>query len=670
MVAGQASDDALRDRLFDLMATTAQTAAQSAAYHIERGRYLAQVGGYEQAVRHFQSVMVDPVLAAAAYGKVNTTGTSPAGASAQRDLLALVREQGRAIYRRYDALAKQELESLLAQGDAPPNPDALARIAKRYPLALSASRALLIAAEQLELAGEPIGALSQYQQALASAMTPDQRQSAAGALLSFYEKSQRPIEAIALLRRLARENNVIQPLRAGQPARIEQWRVVFSAIDRRAGVAIDPPQSLASPIILSGRLLLPPPGLDPAALNGTLLVHTGDGMITRLDADQSVLWTTPIVGRQLYALADDQGQLLVWSVDTRKLIALDSATGATLWDAPADLSILEDASANAGARRVLPDALPWVHVGPSVVCFTSRTGRVMGVDRYRGELRWSVDTGIARVTAFAADPWTIVVAGVFGRELNLDHGKLVLLDMYTGNPLLPQVDLHVGFMPQIVGLDAGQVIAVAKTNARVTLFDIATGETIWQQALSGINASPQGIARSGVLAIEDVAGMIHTMRLGDDRAVVARFRLAAPRSHDQVVMRRLDDGLMLFGPQGAVAIQNDGTLRWRSAPHTGQGALHQALVGDSRIALIASVDLAGNPDLLIAQGQAVTYRLDMLSRDTGLLERSYTLGPIRGQLDPRRAVLTRAGIAIDMGTETLLLPPADADSPDPNRVSN
>ncbi|XAL99934.1 PQQ-binding-like beta-propeller repeat protein [Phycisphaeraceae bacterium D3-23] len=54
------ASDALRGRLFDFMAQAAQSATQSAAYHIERGSHLVAVGGYEQAVRHYQSVMVDP----------------------------------------------------------------------------------------------------------------------------------------------------------------------------------------------------------------------------------------------------------------------------------------------------------------------------------------------------------------------------------------------------------------------------------------------------------------------------------------------------------------------------------------------------------------------------------------------------------------------------------
>ncbi|MFI4861594.1 MAG: PQQ-binding-like beta-propeller repeat protein [Phycisphaerales bacterium JB063] len=662
--AGSPASDALRGRLYDYMARAAQSAEQSAAYHIECGRHLVTVGGYEQAVRHFQSVMVDPTLASAAYSPVGSPASSPAAGTAQRALVALVSEHGRGIYQRYDALAKQELETLLAGGDA--DADALSRIAQRYPLAMSASRALLTAADRLENAGQAIGALSQYQQALASAMTIDQQQTAAGALLTYYEKSHRRGEALSLLTRLSREGGAVRPQRDGEPTSIEEWRDVFLALDAQAELALDPPASLGSPVVLPGRLLLPPPGLNPDALSGALLIHTDEGEVAKLGASgRETLWSTPVPGRQLYALADEQGQVLVWSVDAEVLVALDSATGAMLWDSATDLSALSTTQnsvmpardAGLGAGRVLPESLPFVSVGPSVVCFTSRNGRVLGVDRYRGSQRWSVDTGVPQVTAVAADPWTLVVAGIVGPEIDLNHGKLVLLDLYTGSPVLERVDLHVGFRPQIVGLDAGRLVAVGQSGARVTVFDAATGETQWQQTLSDKPATANGLAHGGVVAVENTAGMVQVMRLEEPSEVVSRFRIAYEDDAGKARMLRLGDGLLVFGTNGVVVLSGGGQVMWRDAPRTGGGVVYQALAGESRAALIASIDAAGDPDLLLAQGQTVSYRIDLVARAGGRLEQTYTLGPIQGQLDPRRAAITHAGIAIAMGPQTLLVPP-------------
>ncbi|XAL99933.1 PQQ-binding-like beta-propeller repeat protein [Phycisphaeraceae bacterium D3-23] len=577
-------------------------------------------------------------------------------------MVALVNEHGRGIYQRYDALAKQELETLLATGAA--DPDSLSRIAQRYPLALSASRALLTAAERLEAEGQPIGALSQYQQALASAMTDDQRRAAAGALLVYYEGSNRRDEAMSLLTRLAREGAQVQPERGGEPTTIEQWRSVFLAMDAHADGALDPPVALADPVVIPGRLLLPPPGLNPEALNGALLIHTAEGSVALMDASgRAAAWSVPVPGRQLYVLADDQGQVLVWSVDAQRLVALDSATGEILWDQPTDLSVLSEEpegvhAGQANVGRVLPEELPFVSVGPSVICFTARSGRVVGVDRYRGAVRWSVETGVPSVTAVAVDPWTLVVAGILGPEIDLSRGKLVLLDLYTGSPVLDRVDLHVGFRPQVIGLDAGRLVAVGQRGARVTVFDAATGETQWQQTLSDKPATPNGLAHGGVVAVENTAGMVQVMRLDEPASVISRFRIALEGGAGDAEMRRMGDGLVVFGAHGVVAIAPDGKVRWRDAPRVGGGAVHQALAGNSRVALIASIDAAGNPDLLLAQGQHVSYRIDLISRASGLLEHTYTLGPVHGPLDPRRAAITHAGLAIAMGPQTMLIPPA------------
>ncbi|MEM9414691.1 MAG: PQQ-binding-like beta-propeller repeat protein [Planctomycetota bacterium] len=660
---GSPASDALRDRLFDFMAEAAQSATQSAAYHIERGKHLVSVGSYEQAVRHFQSVMVDPALAAAAYRPIGSSASSPAGGTAQRTLVALVDEHGRGIYQRYDALAKQELETLIARGNT--DPELLSRIAQRYPLALSASRALMAAAAHLEAAGQPIGALCQYQQALASAMTGDQQQAAAGALLSYYEKTRRRAEAMSLLTRLTRESSSLRPQRGGEPTPLDQWREVFLAIEARDDLALDPPSALASPVVLPGRLLLPPPGLHSEALNGSLLIHTAQGQVAWMDATgRRAKWTAHVAGRQLYVLAVDSGQVLVWSVDGQALVALDSETGETLWNVSTDLSDsgrlpAEGHVGQAAPGRMLPEELPFVSVGPSVVCFTSRAGHVVGIDRYRGTLRWSVDTGIPHVTAITADPWTLAVAGVMGPELDLRHGKIVLLDLYTGSPALEHVDLHVGFMPQVVGLDAGRLVVVGQDGARVTAFDAATGETQWQQSLSDKDATPNGIVHGSVVAVENEAGMVQVMHLNEPVSVVSRFRIALEGQTGHTQMHRMGDGLLIFGEQGVVAVGSGGSVAWRSAPHVGGGAVHQALAGDARIARLASIDTTGDPNLLLAQGQAVSYRIDLISRETGLLERTYTLGPIQGQLDPRRAAITHAGLAIAMGPQTLLVPPAD-----------
>lgn len=647
----------LRSRLFDLLAETASTADQLAAYHLDRGRYLVELGAPEQAVHHYQSVMVDPALAAASYAGTGDPASGPAGSTAQRELLTLVREHGQAVYHRYDALAKQELELLLAQPE--PDADQLVSIANRYPLAVAASQALLIAAERLENAGQPIGALSQYQQALANAMTTTQRRVAAQALLRFYERERRSDEALALLNRLSKDHADLLPERQGVAMALEDWRSVFQAIHED-----DTPYlagALDRPVVLPGRLLLPPPGLGTDALHGGLYVFSGDDEIKKLDATRqgAAVWSAPVGGQQHFVLTDDQGQVLVWSVDTRTLIALDSQTGQPLWESPVDFSPLQEAAA---ARQDV-DELPWVRVTPSLVCFVGQSGGVVAINRYDGSVRWASDVGIPRVTALATDPWTLAVAGVVGPELDLNHGKIVLLDLRTGAQLVDHVDLHTDFMPSIIGLNQDTLVAVAEGGEQVIEFDALTGQRLKEHPLADDGASPNGVMHRGVLAVEDLSGVVHVLDMMDGPRVTTRIRLGGGPTVAGVQMRTLGEGILMFGPKGAAALGHGGRELWRSEPLQGGGALHQALAGEGRVALVASMGPdGGDPDVLLAAGQSVTYRLDLIDRRGGLLESSYVLGPIEGQLDPRRAVITGGGVAFDMGPQTLLVPAADADS--------
>ena len=113
-----------------------------------------------------------------------------------------------------------------------------------------------------------------------------------------------------------------------------------------------------------------------------------------------------------------------------------------------------------------------------------------------------------------------------------------------------------------------------------------------------------------------------------------------------------------------VALDAAGALCWRTETRLGEGALHHAVVGASRAALISAIDPRTDPDRILARGESVTYRLDLLDRAGGLLQRTYVLGPIQGQLDPRQAVITAGGLAVGMGPKTLLLPPGEEPTPD------
>ena len=667
---GSSGED-LRAKLFDQMAQAVETAEQYAAYHLDRGRFLAQAGDPEQAVRHFQSVMTDPALTGSGYTRPHGGATSPAGAAAQHQLLELVRTHGRSVYRRYDALADQELELILASGEV--DPDALARIARRYPLALSASRALLIAGEWLETAGHSVGALSRYQQAYYSAISPDQRAATTGTLLSYYERRGRTEDAVLLLERLMREDAALEPYQQGAPLSLSAWRGRFEAMGPQVGKAPRLAGRLGTPLLLEGELLLPPEGGDAAVLSGRLLVRLASGEVVRLDpaAGGAPVWAAPVPGEVLHVLAVDQGQVLVWSVDAQLLMALDEQTGAPLWQSPADLSeVLAQPAADAApgnprdlqhpenSQHLRQTAGVRMHVGPAVVCVIGPSGRVCGIDRYQGTRRWVVDTGLDAVTAYAADPWTLVVGGMAGPELDLSRGTLVLLDVYSGNPVFERVGLHVGFQPAAVGIRHGRLVAVAQAQSEVVVLDARTGESQWRRTLSDGDATGNSRLMGDVLAVEEAKGLTTVFGLEQEIQVRGRYRLAWGGDRRGLAMQATGGGYLLHGPLGVLAVDRHGRLLWRGTASPSLGRVQDVLAGFDYVAIIRPQDPVAGFNNSPPPGQSRRYRIDLVAAKTGLLEQTYSVG-MRGQpFHPMRGTVAEGGVALAADGQHILLLPA------------
>ena len=657
-IAGNQDDasQTLRREVYDLMAIAAQTASQTAVYHLDVGRFLAHSGQPQLAVEHFQAVMVDPVLAGQGYNSGGTT-LAPAGGAAQRELLELVREHGRGIYARYDALARHELDALIAR-DTEPEPLELVGIARRYPLAHAGSEALLIAGRQLEASGRQIGALGQSQQAFARAITNAQRQSAAGELLSFYVRCSRQDEARALLREISTRSPGLTPPREGTATSLQDWLAIFDASDAAARLPALSNQ-LAQPLIVPGRLLThlnAAPQADP--LSGHVYVQTQDGNVMRIDPrDAQVLWTAPVSDGQVIALNNDHGQLLLWLIDQAKLIALDSRTGQAQWDRPADLSMIDHRPQGVVGPEVPEDRLPLTFVGPTVVGIAGSGGTVVAIDRYTGAVAWQVETGLAEISAMAGDPRSLAVAGVAGPEATQNSGKIVLLDLLTGDLSPGRSLMYVRYRPGFVGLSNGVLAVVNSSQAMCEGYDAMTGQPIWSKRLvPSVVAGPCfGKMHGDLLAVKDNNGtvflvdaqhgrLLHTYQLG----IIA----GAGQLHSVGLAQGM--GLQLFG--ATMFCDRDGKRVWRDAISTPYKRIYRTLYGQQRLAVLAATTPEANPQNLLGPGQQVAYQLFILGRRSGDIQAEYQIGPISGQIDPRRAVLAGEGLAISMGWQTLLIP--------------
>lgn len=657
------ADPALRLRLYDQLALASRTAEQEVAYHLDFGRYLVQVGRPRLAVEHFQAVMVDPAFSSQGY--LIDSGQQPAGNIAQRELMKLVEAHGRSIYARFDALAWQRLDRLSDRPDADPADYAL--IAQRYPLAEAASPALLAAAAILRERAEPFGELSYCQQAVARAVTPDQLNRAVGAMLEVQLRHANGVEARHVIEWVSRQFPGIRPVRDGAETNLADWLSDLNTLPKARQPRPDIPDALDTAVTLQGRALGPAPGQTVSLNPGYLYLHDGQ-TLRQIDLQDGLneRWSIPLEGRQLYLIADDRGQLLIWDVRGEQVVALDARTGARIWRRPADLSGLSPSAWDVGNGRVqgvevvFDSNLPKVIVSPTMICLADQSGMVIGIDRYLGKPLWRVRTGLSSIRAVAVDGWALAVAGLIGPERQLNHGRVVVLDLLTGESRLDQIDLHVEFAPDFVAIDRGRLIVVG--GRRVSGYSMEHGGALWEIDLGVRGTTGKCALGNDLLAVEDPEGLIQLFDLTDGIRPVGR----QPVGHTQSMTSRVlnsdthfvvhEDGVWFCSPRAIGRVGHErGGLLWRDAISQPESKRFGLAVGAARVAVVLSAQDGPDPDIFKPADQPTQYTLCVFDAVGGRQLQSYQIGPMQGQPDPRGLRVVEGGLVMPMGPQTLFL---------------
>ncbi|MEM9019161.1 MAG: PQQ-binding-like beta-propeller repeat protein [Planctomycetota bacterium] len=667
------ADPDLRLKLYDRLALASRSASQEVAYHLDFGRYLVGIGQPRQAVEHFQAVMVDPTFAGQSY--LHTGQSQAAGTIAQRELERLVRVHGRSVYARFDALAIQRLEMLRSRPDTQAADFAL--VAQRYPLSEAASPALLAAAEALSRIDQPFGELSYCQQAVARALTPEQLDAALGAMLAVHLRTSSRSEAEHIIHWVERQFPGSRPVRNATPTELEDWLIAAASLGGNAIARIDLPQELSRAARYEGRLLETAPGLPASVTNAERFYLVQDGRLRRVDMGQpsEPRWEVelPASDDVTYLLADDRGQLLLWQVTSAHVLALDVNTGKAIWEQPADLRDALTPSDTVPQQNLLAQrrpSHPHVAVSPSVICFADPGGNVLAIDRYLGTVLWQYRIGVARVTSLAIDGWTLAVAGLEGPEVQLNHGRVMVMDLLTGEPRLDEIDLHVGFSPEFLAIDQGKLIVAG--GSRAACFDLNHGDQLWTSR--ALNETSTGVfaAGGGVLTMEATDGIVYVLDVNDNGKLLGMHDLGiqfSTRQHSAAnrSIFAADKDQVLFVSTSTVASfgAQPGGLLWRDGFSHRQQTLYGLALGTDRLAVVyAPADGGPKPNNILPLDHAVQFSVCIFDRDSGLLLSQTQIGPTTDQPDPRSIRAVQGGVLVPMGPATLLLTGQTSQAPD------
>ena len=301
-------------------------------------------------------------------------------------------------------------------------------------------------------------------------------------------------------------------------------------------------------------------GVTPAVADGLVFVVFRPGLVSALDADTGeVVWSKRLQVASLPSATVADGRLFVAETDKNRLLALDAANGATLWEyhlndwviappAVIDSKVIATASdarvhvinADTGKLRMIYDAgsARWVRGGPVVtddlLHFSSFGGRVWGID-YRGHryplerqilyvrtLLWvwgytkqgPVQQGNVWSSQTAGDqPYTPALSGTTAVVVDA-VGIVTGLETATGD-ILWETDLDTDVT--VAPTTAGPVALIGDERGGITGLWVADGSRIWAADMEGaVTASPIAVGGLLIAASTDSGGTLMAFTLASN----------------------------------------------------------------------------------------------------------------------------------------------------------
>ena len=289
--------------------------------------------------------------------------------------------------------------------------------------------------------------------------------------------------------------------------------------------------------------------VTPAVVDDLVFVVFRPGVVSALNADTGdLVWSRRLQVASLPSPTVADGRLFVAETDQNRLLALDAATGADLWDyhlsdwliAPpaiiddkviatsndAVIHIIDEAT---GQRRMIFDAGQgrWVRGAPIVtdrlLHVSTNGGRVWGIDyqghRYPLERQWLYVRTVVWVWGFTnlgpiqqGSVWAVRTAGEQPYSPTLagetaviadTTGIVTALDIGAGR-ILWETDLadDINVAPTI----AGEVALIALESGEVVGLSVADGSRAWSASMEGLVTASPIVAGDRLLVATSEAG--------------------------------------------------------------------------------------------------------------------------------------------------------------------
>ncbi|MEM6458088.1 MAG: PQQ-binding-like beta-propeller repeat protein [Planctomycetota bacterium] len=640
-------EPAVIERLFDRLAVATQTPGELVAYNLARGDHHAARGEPDRAAGFYQAVLTEPARAGRAGDDEASAEAMRRGELAARQrLLDLVSAHGRGFYAAFDRAAAQELAALEADTTRPTS--AFMDLARRYPLAEAAPRAVLAAARRMAAAegGDTLGgggAATQFRRAFHLAEADPLRAEIAGSLAAYHEAAGRPVAASRWLEQVRRDHPDLRPLRGGVATDPSAWLAELG----------DRPQGREP------RPRLTPPWGEAVRLAGVLLPTLdtdsppdhADGFVYRTRSRQPRVayfdlttranrWEAALPVGGLRLVHAGPQTVVLWSERRRLLYGLDAATGEALWPPASAPPLLEDLGPGglAAARRshagqiielieadfggnlragraedprAGDDQPPRVIAGASVVAVIDNRGRAFGLDRATGAVLWQTALPLDTVSHAVPTDDAAAVAGLAAPGTEAQAGRLMLLDLATGRLRFPPIETPDPILRLAVGRDGDLTAIHGGVAARFARRD---GTLRWRRPIEGFAPAPELLETETALVLYGGANLITLDRnTGQTRHTGANPTPRRPGPATPMTPHR--DRLIGVGPEGVAAFDERLDPLW-----------HDALPGVPR-RVVASVLGQDHVFAVTRRGSAVNAPLDVVAieLDTG---RAVARGPL------------------------------------------
>nr|QLG20598.1 outer membrane beta-barrel assembly protein BamB [uncultured bacterium] len=234
--------------------------------------------------------------------------------------------------------------------------------------------------------------------------------------------------------------------------------------------------------------------LTPALVDGSVFVAATDGSVARFDQGK-LAWRTA-TGQVISGGVGSDGKLVAVGTAKGEVLALDAASGKTLWTARVSSEVL--------APPAIADGLVVVRSGDS---------RIVGLEALDGKRRWMYQRN---VPALALRSYASVLNVGKTTYVGFAGGKLVALANNNGSTAWeatvasPKGTTELERITDVISSPvlAGNAVCAVAYQGRVACFDVNTGNPLWSREMSstvGLAADEQQVY------VTDTAGRIQAL---------------------------------------------------------------------------------------------------------------------------------------------------------------